>query len=733
MATQANLMEWEDSFQAEIDELKHNQLALFLIPIPLIALFWLTHVISLPSELALNSTPTFVLWGGTWAAYALRERCRRLACWLLLFSLIVADSLIVAAHPTSLALACGVLVVVAANALLGPWHAAVAGAIMWLAGTAARQLGLGIPGWHWGTADVIILYTLTWGANLLATRPLKQSVQSTFIGWSRARQALEEVRVRRAELYRVVRALEEATYRIERMNNELLVARREAEEARALKARFVATVSHELRGSLNLILGFSRLMVLSPEKYGEPLPPTYRADVATIYRSSQHLLALVDDILDLSQIEARHLPLVRDRVDLGIDVIEKAASIIGPLIERKGLQLRVEVAADLPWILADPVRLRQVLLNLLNNSIRFTERGSITIRAQRSESAIVVSVADTGVGIPPEEMGRLFQEFHQVQAPETVESTGTGLGLAICKYLVELHGGHIWAESQVGQGTTLHFTLPLPGTQEVGSLMRTTGGEKEARAYASCLVVHDDPGIVRLFARYIEGYPIVGVARADEAIHLVEEIHPRAILTTPQVAEEIFELLSQTPYDVPIITCNLPRAIENLEVAGEMSYLIKPIAPEALTALMRQVERDGETTVLLVDDEPDAVRLLERMLNTLPHTYRILKAYDGQQALAVMRETVPDIVFIDIAMPGIDGKQTVARMRKEERLQEVPVVFVSARDWQQDKVALCTPLSLRCREPVEIARGVQCLQALLQAVKPNYLGASAPAALSPGA
>lgn len=732
MVAQANPLEWEDGFQAEIDELKHNQFSLFLIPIPLIALFWLTYVISLPSGLALNAAPAFVLWGGTWAAYALRER-RRLAHWLLLLSLIVADSLIVAAHPTSLALACGVLVVVMANALLGPWQAAVAGATMWLAGTAARQLGLGIPGLHWGTVDVLILYALTWGASLLAARPLKRSVQSTYAGWSRARQALEEARSRRAELYRVVRALEEATYRIERMNNELLVARREAEEARALKARFVATVSHELRGPLNLILGFSRLMALSPEKYGQPLPPAYRADVATIFRSSQHLLALVDDILDLSQIEAQRLPLVRDRVDLGADVIEKAAAIVGPLIERKGLQLRVEVAADLPWILADPVRLRQVLLNLLNNAIRFTERGSITIRAQRAEDAVVVSVADTGAGIPAEEMGRLFQEFRQVRAPGTAESTGTGLGLAICKYLVELHGGHIWAESQVGQGTTLYFTLPLPGTQEVSSTVRTAGGEKEARTYASCLVVHDDPAIVRLFARYIEGYPIVGVAGAAEATRLVEELHPCAILTTPQVAEEVLERLSQTPYDVPIITCNLPRIVEDLKVAGVLSYLIKPIAPEALTALMRRVERDGETTVLLVDDEPEAVRLLEQMLTTLPRPYRILKAYDGQQALTLMRETVPDVVFVDIVMPGLDGEETVARMREDERLRQVPVVFVSARDWLQDGVALHTPLSLRCREPVEIARGTRCLQALLQAVRPSYLGTPVPAEPSPGA
>ncbi len=164
----------------------------------------------------------------------------------------------------------------------------------------------------------------------------------------------------------MVRALEEATYRIERMNNELIVARREAEEARALKARFVATVSHELRGPMNLILGFSRLMALSPKSYEQPLPRCYRADIHTIYRNCQHVLALVDDILDLSQIEAQRLPLVRDRVDLEDDVVRKAVGIVESLMERKGLTLRLELAGNLPWVLADQVRLRQALLNLLS-------------------------------------------------------------------------------------------------------------------------------------------------------------------------------------------------------------------------------------------------------------------------------------------------------------------------------------------------------------------------------
>jgi len=707
--------------QAEIEDLKRSQLTLLLVLPPLIALLWLSYVISLPTRLAINAAPSFILWSATFVAYSLQAKHHHAACWLLLLGLVTADSLIIVAHPSSLALAFGTLTVMAAAALLGSVQAAIVGLLMWIASTVALQFSVGSQSLGWSNLSSLSLYGLTWVVSLLVTRPLKQSIQATLVGWTKAREALTEARARRGELYRALRALEEATYRIERMNNELLVARCEAEEARALKARFVATVSHELRNPLNLILGYSRLMALSPEKYGKPLPRAYRADVATIFRSSQHLLALVDDILDLSQIEAQRLPLVRDRVDLMEDVINKAISIVRPLAERKGLYVRQEVLDNLPWLLADPVRLRQVLLNLLTNAIRLTERGGITIRAGLGEGYILVSVADTGPGIAPEELDRLFQEFHRIRVTDTMEGAGTGLGLAICKHLVELHGGRIWVESQVGQGTMFSFTLPLPGMRAEAGTSETTTLEPREKPFESCLVVHDDPRIIRLLARYVEGYAIVGALDEQEAVKLTQELHPRAIITTPGLADSIYESLAHIACDVPIITCTMPRMIEQARATGVLGYLIKPIRPDALAALLRQVERDGGTTILLVDDDPDAVRLVERMLTALPHPYRILKAYVGTQALDLMHKTVPDIVLIDIVMPGLDGEQTVALMRADAHLQQVPVVFISARDWLQDTVDLQTPLTLRCRRPIQIARGTQCIQAMLDVISPDYL------------
>jgi signal transduction histidine kinase/CheY-like chemotaxis protein len=722
----------EINLRAELDELRHSLLSEFLPALLALAWLFFGYIFVRTGLPGHDALPAIILATGAGSAYLLRGKSYRLACWAALAGMILGLSLLVAQQPGSLAIAFGVLAIIVANALLGAWAALLTATLLWVTHLVARNLVGGAEAGH-SMPQAILLYYLTWGASWLASRPQRTAVQWALAGWEYARNALREARERSAELYRVVRALEEATYRIERMNNALIVAQREAEEARALKARLAATVSHELRGPLNLILGFSKLMALSPESYGEPLPRAYRADVYTIYQNSQHLVALVDDILDLSQIEAQKLPLVKDRVDLEEDVVKKTVHIVEPLAKRKGLYLRLELAGNLPWVLADPVRLRQALLNLLNNALRFTERGGITVRTAQQGNFLLVSVRDTGPGIPAEEMPKLFREFHKVDVATGQEKAGSGLGLSISKHLIELHGGTIWAESQEGLGTTFYFTVPLPGSQPSLAGIVKTHEAQHPKGEDSCLIVHDDAGVVRLLARHIEGYHVVGLPDEDQVVTLTEELHPRAIITTPERAERIRERLAQSPFDVSLITCSLPRMAERSQLQGVVSYLVKPITPEALAATMRQVERDGETTVLLVDDDPDAVRLLERMLNAVPHPYHILKAYDGLQALEIMQETVPDVVFMDLVMPGLDGWQAIARMRAEERTRGVPVVIISARDWMGDNADLGTSLTVVRQQPLDMTRGARCLRALLDALSPRYLPeaeSSAPSAKS---
>jgi signal transduction histidine kinase/CheY-like chemotaxis protein len=694
-----------------------------VLPIALVV-SWLSipfHMVT-RGDISVNLVPVIVLVVATFYMDRFRGRHYTAASWLLLANLEAAFLASMIGSPAISTMACGSLLVFLASALLGTAEASLVLIVTWTASFAILRAATGITKpLLVASYNVLALYVLALGMAWLTLRPLRTSVLWAISGWARASDALSEARERKGELYRALRALEEATYRIERMNNELIVARHEAEVARALKARFVATVSHELRGPLNLILGFSKLMALSPERYGVALPSAYRADVVTIYRNSQHLAALVDDILDLSQIEAERLALVKDRIDLEEDVIKEAAGIVRPLVERKGLYLRLELAGGMPTILADRVRLRQVLLNLLTNAIRFTEHGGITVSTTRREGDLLVTVRDTGRGIAAEDMPKLFREFHQVHLTETREAGGSGLGLSISKYLVELHGGGIWAQSTPGGGTAFYFTMPLPGTEPFVPSTVKTGEAHHSPVQESCLIVHDNPAIVRVLARHIEGYRVVGVPSQEEVIPLTEELHPRAIITTPELVGEIESQLFHSSYDVPIISCPLPQAASQGHVEGALSYLIKPITPEMITTVMRQVEREGETTVLLVDDDPDAVRLVESILTSLPRPYRILRAYDGLKALEIMHRIVPDVVFLDLIMPGLDGEQVIERMRADERLRDVTLVIISARDWAETASSLGTPISVRCRRPVELARGARCLQAMLDAVSAHYL------------
>ena len=674
-----------------------------------------------------------LLVAGTALGGALSGRHPSWARWMLVCSLIGAYLTLILSYPGGASRWFGVLVLIACSSVI-PDATYVALTISLSAALLLFERALPSI-----AADPLELFwTLSILISSTAFSLLSRNHFSTALSWAsqsshKALVLTGELRQRQLMLNRALRAMEEATYRIERINNELVLAQQETEAARAAKSRFAATVSHEIRGPLNLILGFSRSMALSPERYGIALSPAYHADADTIYRNAQHLADLVDDVLDLSRIEANHLPLVKDRVDLEDDVVRKVLENVRPLTERKGLYLREELVGDLPTILVDPVRLRQALLNLLINATRFTQRGGITVRTGRDEDSLFVSVKDTGPGISPEETANVFREFVQLSTDKEGATGGTGLGLSIAKSLVEAHGGRIWLESRPGVGTTVSFSLPYGHGPSLHSALVSTGEVHwPGKPLNNCLVVHDDPSVVNLLARYLEGYRITGLADENQVLRLTEELHPRAIVASSLIGESIREKLAATPYDVPLITWDMPRARQQHHLEHILGYLVKPIGPAALHALMGQVERDGETTVLIVDDEPDVVRLMENILTELPRPYRILRAYDGIEALDLMQATTPDIVFMDWFMPHMSGAQTIAHMRSTSRLSGIPVVIVSGRDWVEGQATIKTPISVECQKPLDIARAARCLEALLSELKPDYLPQLAlPESLSP--
>jgi signal transduction histidine kinase len=269
------------------------------------------------------------------------------------------------------------------------------------------------------------------------------------------------IRANEVELQRLVRNLNDSQNYLRSTNDLLIKARDEAEQAKNVKQIFVQNVSHELRTPLNLIIGFSETMIHTPRIYGEVnWTPELRGDLECIFQNSQHLKALIDDVLDLAALENKKYQINIAEVDLNA-LINEVVMITELAYQSKGLSLETDLLEDRPLVIGDVVRLKQVLLNLLSNALKYTTTGGVTISARCADPMARVVVQDTGKGIPQEALGKLFEAFYQVDKSSNREDTGTGLGLTISKQLIELHGGELLISSLPGKGTTVTFTVPL--------------------------------------------------------------------------------------------------------------------------------------------------------------------------------------------------------------------------------------------------------------------------------
>ena len=347
------------------------------------------------------------------------------------------------------------------------------------------------------------------GTTWLILHPLLAAIQWAWSSYERGRASLEQARDVQVLLHETLEDLAAANVQLTRLNQVAGALRQIAEEERRAKEQFVANVSHELRTPLNMIVGFCEMITESPETYGQEIPPALLADLAVVLRNGQHLSDLIDDVLDLSQIEAGQMALTKERVSMA-EIIGSAILAVHPLFASKELYLRTEVPADLPPVFCDRIRVREVVLNLLSNAGRFTEQGGATVRVWQQGSDVVVSVADTGPGIADQDQERLFRPFQQQDGTIRRRYGGTGLGLSISKSLVELHGGKMWMESQAGSGTTLFVRLPI-------GLSRFEASERTAARWPwlmAASIVTITPVLVLFFLAqrtFIEGITLTGI------------------------------------------------------------------------------------------------------------------------------------------------------------------------------------------------------------------------------
>ncbi len=535
----------------------------------------------------------------------------------------------------------------------------------------------------WGTVGLIAL----------AERPLLTVAEWSWSSYERSRDLLDQARDYQVQLKQALQDLASANLQLSRLNEQARVMRQVAEDARRAKEQFVANVSHELRTPLNMIIGFAEMMMQSSEIYETKLPPALLADLAVIRRNSQHLSSLIDDVLDLSQIESGHMALSRERVDLP-EIIDAAMVAVLPLFRSKGLYLEKEALPDLPRVYCDRTRIREVILNLLSNAGRFTEHGGVRIRAWCEGNDTIISIADSGPGIKASDRERIFNPFQQVDSSIRRRYGGTGLGLSISRSFIELHGGRMWLDSIVGVGTTVFFSIPIdpPAQMETDAAhWLNPAWEYEQRTHRNMVapatirprlvVCERADSLQRLLGRYLDQVEIVHAATLDQAMTELERVPSQALVINDSTAgaSPSFTIGQATlPAGVPAIVCSLPDT-NIVQSRGVADYLVKPVSRSALLAALDRLALSGKT-LLIVDDEPEAVRLFKRMLASAGRGYRVLTANDGEHAMSVLRAQHPDALLLDLVMPNMDGFQVLARKNEDPDLRSIPVVVLSAQN-----------------------------------------------------
>ncbi|HYG10827.1 MAG TPA: response regulator [Pyrinomonadaceae bacterium] len=503
------------------------------------------------------------------------------------------------------------------------------------------------------------------------------------------------------------KTLRESEARYRQLAEELKESNRRLEEYNRLKAEFVANMSHELRTPLTAIIGFANLAQIT--KQTEPIPELCANAFERILRNGRHLLALIDDVLDISKIEAGRMKVHREHFDLA-ELVQGTFSELQSLAEQKGIGYKLRIADHLPVAFTDPLRVRQVIVNLLSNAIKFTAKGSVEAELTAwGETEFRFVVRDTGVGIDDQALSLIFERFRQVDGSMTRVAGGAGLGLSIVRQIVQLLGGKIEVTSERERGSTFVVTLPLvgpePGLPESlsASTFRTlspvaaVGAAREAAdandasALPLVLIIEDDMDAAALLSETISraGYRVRVARDGTTGLQLARELEPSAVtLDVMMPGMDGWRVLQALKSDrrmaeIPVIVCSIVDSRPLGYRLGASDYLLKPVEPEKLLTTLRGVCAEGAATeegyVLVVDDEHGIRELLTTALRQAGYNAR--SAASGETALKMIAQAAPRVVLSDLMMPGgMSGYEFVARLRSDPQMAHTPVIVITGKD-----------------------------------------------------
>ena len=514
----------------------------------------------------------------------------------------------------------------------------------------------------------------------------------TFVTEQRARiqglsreELMVEIQQKNRELEQHSAALEET---VAQRTEQLKQAMEAAEDASRAKSGFLANMSHELRTPMNAIIGYSEMLMEDAEDEGNEAAV---GDLKKIHSAGKHLLALINDVLDLSKIEAGRMDLYLESFEIPA-MVGEVVSTIDALVKKNDNTLKLEVDPSLGAMRADVTKVRQALFNLLSNAAKFTHQGEIglVVKGEHADGVdwVRMSVSDSGIGIPPEKIDHVFEEFSQADETTTRDYGGTGLGLPISQRFCQLMGGDITLESTVGEGSTFTIRLPLEveltSEEAEGAPLEAIPEPGEERVV---LVVDDDPNALDLLGRTLQGAGVRVVTASDgrEALNLARTLQPAAItldvLMPGMDGWEVLRELKDDPEtrDIPVLMVTMTDDRELGYALGATEFLTKPVNRGQLVQLLERYALEGaERRALVVDDKAENREVLRRALEN--EGWQVSEAENGRVGLEKVVEQAPSLILLDLMMPVMDGFEFVMEMRKRDASCAIPIVVVTAKD-----------------------------------------------------
>jgi signal transduction histidine kinase/CheY-like chemotaxis protein len=455
------------------------------------------------------------------------------------------------------------------------------------------------------------------------------------------------------------------------------------------KSEFLANMSHELRTPLNAIIGYSEMLEEEVQDLGQE---GFVPDLQKIHGAGKHLMSLINNVLDLSKIEAGKMDLYLENFEID-PMIQEVVATVKPLVEKNSNTLQIRCAHSLGAMRADLTKVRQTLFNLLSNACKFTQRGTVTLSAGRESinggEWISFSVGDTGIGMSPDQASKLFQAFTQADTSTTRKYGGTGLGLAISQKFCQMMGGDISVASTLGEGSTFTVRLPAEVSESEVAPLSQTGvtAPQVLEGAPAILVIDDDPTVHDLMRRFLnkEGLQMIAAAGGEEGIRLARELRPAVItldvLMPGMDGWAVLTALKSDPLlcDIPVMMLTIMDEKHMGYALGAADYLTKPIDWERLAGLLRRYEcARPPCPLLVVEDDASMREMLRRRLEK--EGWTVIEAENGRVALKRMTERQPDLILLDLMMPEMDGFQFLDEVRKRADWRSIPVIVVTAKE-----------------------------------------------------